>query len=123
MTDLPVSNIFRPRIDWNIISMTAKKYTHNYFAIRVARIIEMCNLPNPLTKTKIQKRQSALSRQIFMSIMVKHADMSQVCIADLIDKNHSTVNYSIGQANDLYDTDTRFRQMYDEIETKVKQIL
>ena len=116
-------NIFKPRNDWNVRSFKCKKRPLvDVFERLVAREIEKAMGVHPLSSTAYRKREYVESRQLFLTMMHNHTKRSLASIGSIVGKDHATVLHSVKTINNLCDTDKKFREMYEFIENRVKQL-
>lgn len=116
-------NIFKPRNDWNIISFRCSKYTYNTSVENlIAKEVMNETGINPLNYRHCRGRQIAEARQLFFVMMVKYTKRTYKYIGSILGKDHATINHSIKTVSNLYETDKRYKLMYDRIEEKIKKL-
>lgn len=64
-----------------------------------------------------------LPRQVVMVMLKKHTKLSLKFIGQHFGKDHSTVIHALNSVSDRYDTEKKFKTMYELIEYKIKQFL
>ena len=77
---------------------------------------------DPLELRIYRGAERVQSRQLFIVMMVKHSSLTYREIGQLMRKDHATVSHSLTQVNNLYETDKRFRFLYDRIDNKIKML-
>lgn len=88
-------NIFKPRNDWNIISMKSMKYiSKSKVAFKIAEIIEKYLGANPLNRVNDRTAIYRKSRQIFAEMMCRYSLVTLGEIGAYIGKTHCTVIWS-----------------------------
>jgi chromosomal replication initiation ATPase DnaA len=123
ITDIPISNIFRPRNDWYLVSQRCKKVeTRDKYAIQLAEAIQKETGLNPLKNIKSRKREICDTRKLFMAMMAMNTKQPYRKIGRMVGKDHSTVTHTMLKTQDIYDTDEKFRQAFDRITELVKNI-
>ena len=124
ITDIVAPNIFRPRIDWNVISFNCKKYhVSDRFVYIISKTVKEETGFDPLCNIRSRKREFVQARQIFSMLLCKHTKRTLDSSGGLIGKHHATVLHSKKAVQNMIDTDKEFRGMYYNIESKVKQKL
>lgn len=115
-------NIFKSRNDWNVISSRCKQYKELLFYESVAKIIEDATGHNPFVDTSNRRREICQSRQLYLVMLRNNSNMSQSDTGSKVGKDHATVIHAVKTINNLYDTDKKFRILYDEIDNKIKHL-
>lgn len=120
-TDIVSPNIFKSKNDWNVISFKCKKY---YYTDRIVSIISRTikdeTGTDPFIERGLRKRVFVQSRQIFLTMMLEHTKRTLESIGNLVGKDHATVLHSQKAVQNMIDTDKRFKELYDTINSKVK---
>ena len=115
-------NIFRPRNDWNIISLNCKKLPSDSFVSQLTKIIWDELGVNPFEKTRYQGGRNVQARQLFFTFMVRHTNRSLRSIGEIFGKDHATVLHSVKSIGNMCDTDNRFKAMYDKMNSSILSI-
>jgi hypothetical protein len=115
-------NIFKPRNDWNIVTLKARKHIALDFKNKLARIIQDKTSFNPFSDVKYRGGNVVKSRQLFIVMMVRYTKESYETIGAYFGKDHSTVSHSIKTVQNLCDTDRKYRELYDSINMVVKNL-
>jgi chromosomal replication initiation ATPase DnaA len=117
-------NIFIPRNDWNVRSMFCRRSGRIYdsFEKELAKEIKNEIGVSPLEEPKYRGGKNVQARQLFLVMMTLHTNRTYESIGSIIGKDHATVNHSIKSVQNWYDTDKRFRAMYDRIDQRIKLI-
>jgi Bacterial dnaA protein helix-turn-helix len=115
-------NIFVPRNDWNVRSMFCRKSISKLgsFEKELAREIKNEIGVNPLDEPKYRGGKNVQARQLFLVMMTIHTNRTYESIGRIIGKDHATINHSIKSVQNWYETDKRFRAMYDRINLRAK---
>jgi hypothetical protein len=114
-------NIFAPRNNWNVVALRCRKYRNiNSFENELARIIKDETGIHPFENNVYRGGRYAQARQLLVTFMVDYTNKTLSTIGKLINKDHATVMHSVKSIHNMYDTDKRFRAMYDRIDAKVK---
>lgn len=122
-TDIPVSNIFRHRIDWYVRIMNCKKpLSKDNFIKNVAAIITTELEISPFANLQYRERRHVQSRQLLFAMLFKYSTKTLDVIGKILCKDHATVLHSIESINNQYETNKRFKAMYDRIDEKVKHL-
>ena len=122
-TDIPVSNIFRHRIDWYVRAMNCKKpLSKDNFIKDVAAIITKELEISPFANVHYQERRHVQSRQLLFAMLYKYSVRTLDVIGAVLNKDHATVLHAIKTISNQYETDKRFKAMYDRIDNKVKKL-
>ena len=122
-TDIPVSNIFRHRIDWYVRAMTCKKpLSKDNFIKDVAAIITRELEISPFASLDYRERRHVQSRQILLTMLYNYSSKTLDNIGKVLCKDHATVLHAVRTVNNQCETDKRFKAMYDRIDNKVKHL-
>jgi chromosomal replication initiation ATPase DnaA len=108
-------NIFKPRNDWNIISLRCRK-TPDSFVQRLREMIQKETSIDMLSKTRYRGRKYVEARQLFTTFMVRHTKRTLQDIGDMVGRDHATVLHSVKVINNMCDTDSKFKAMYNRID-------
>lgn len=116
-------NIFRPRNDWNVISLNCKK-TNKYgrFETEVIKIIKEETGRDPMINTGYRGGPAVQARQIFLTMMVRNTILTLRSVGELVNKDHATVLHSMKSVDNMRDTNREFKAMYERIDKKVNLI-
>jgi hypothetical protein len=117
-------NIFIPRNDWNVRSMFCRKPIRLFgtFEKTLAEEIKNETGVSPLDEPKYRGGKQVQARQLFLVMMTLHTNRTYESIGGMVGKDHATVNHSIKSVQNWYDTDKRFRAMYNRINDRAKLI-
>lgn len=122
MTDVH-PNIFKPKNDWNVKAFRCRKsIAIDSFEKRVARIVKESFGVDVYEDTNHRDRELVDARRIFMSLMVKHTKRTQASIGRILGKDHATVIHAVRTTENLCQTDVRFKEVYDLIDNRIKQL-
>lgn len=126
MTDIPVTNTFQQR-NWMVDKIKCQTYSAKVPAAdldtHIANIILMEWGYHPFTSTKVRKRELVVARQLFMTMLKNYSGRSLSDIGDSVRKNHATVISGLKTITNLYDTDKKFREVYEKIDERVKKLV
>jgi hypothetical protein len=98
-----------------------KRYGDLY-ETKLARIIYDKTGIDVFTRRTYRGSEYVKSRYLFLSMMLKFTKKSYKDMAAMFGKDHSTVNHVLKYISNNYETDRKFRELYDSIETKVKNL-
>jgi hypothetical protein len=119
-TDIVAPNIFHCRNDWNVKSFNCKQFRVISIPGMVAKIVKDETGFDPLENTPWRKREVCQSRQIYLVMLKNNTRMSLASIGNTVQKDHCTVINASKSINNLCDTDKRFKELFDTINSKVK---
>jgi hypothetical protein len=108
-------NIFKPRNDWNVIAFRCRKLPASVIQ-KLRGIIEIETGIDIMDKTRYRGRRYVEARQLFTTFMVRHTKRSLKNIGELVGKDHATVLHSKKTVNNLCDTNSKFKAMYNRID-------
>jgi chromosomal replication initiation ATPase DnaA len=60
------------------------------------------------------------ARFLFMVMMVRYSNESYRVIGSIVGKDHSTINHAIKEVNNRCDTDRRYRELFERVNSKIK---
>jgi len=116
-------NIFKTRNNWNVITLRCKKrHSSNGVFIRiVANEVERETGINSFDDTEYRGREYVLTRQLISVMLWRHTKMTEREIGKIFGKDHATVNHAKKTIENLCDTDSRFREQFNRIDSRVEQ--
>lgn len=106
---------------FQIMNLKIKRYGDLY-ENKLARIIYEKTGIDVFTRRTYRGREYVKARYLFLSMMLKFTKKSYKDMAALFEKDHSTVNHVLKYISDNYETDRKFRELYNNVETKVKNL-
>lgn len=117
------SNIFIPRNDWMVKAFMCRKSIQvERFENLVAKEVQAETGVNPLNYRHYRGGKVVQARQLFLVMMTKYTNRTYESIAGIVNRDHSTINHCIKAVQNQCDTDKRYREMYNRIDTKVKYL-
>ena len=116
-------NIFKTRNNWNVITLRCKKrHNSNGSFIRiVVNEVEKEMGIKAFDDMEYRGREYVLTRQLISVMLWNHSKMTEREIGKIFGKDHATISHSKKTINNLYDTDSRFREQFDRIDNRIKQ--
>jgi hypothetical protein len=102
-----------------VITLNCKSVIDNSISSRLVAIIKKETGCNPLSDIDYRGGKNVHARQLYFTFMVRNTTMTYKAIGEMLNKDHATVWHSIRSINNLYETDKRFRDVYDRINTKL----
>ena len=119
ITDIVAPNIFRAKNDWNVCILKSKKlFFLDDFEKNLVHEIKIETGFNPLVDVKYRGAQVCQSRQLFLTMMTLHTNKTLAAIGLIVGKDHATTIHAVKSVNNMYDTNKRFRALYDRINLK-----
>ena len=119
-------NIFKPRNDWNLVSLKYKKDSQSLksFILNIASVIEKEIGVNPFIETDYRGHSYVIARQILMVMLIKytHKKLREVGII-VGHKDHSTVVHARKTIENLCETDKKFKEQFFKINNEVLNFL
>ena len=120
---LVAPNIFKPRIDWNIVALNAKK-SHSSIEARIADIVRNETGRDPLISSASRKGPVCQTRQLYMAMLVRHTPKTLQSISSGAGKKtHGTVLNAVKSIDNLRDTNREFRELYNRINKLIETTL
>jgi hypothetical protein len=117
----PDAVIFRERRPDKKKVIYSEKYLPN-FEDRVADIIRRELGTHPFHQRTYRGRNQVMARQLFLYFIADNTKKTFKEISALIGNTHTSVTYAQKKIYDLCDTDKKFKEIFDNIETKVKNL-
>jgi chromosomal replication initiation ATPase DnaA len=109
--------------NWMLSWMRSKKYHDDKVSqFVIARIICDETGINPFDRSSYQGREYVVSRQLFFYFMLRYTKKTLREIAKYFNKNHATVIHARTTINNLIETDKKFREMYERLDSKIKKL-
>ena len=87
---------------------------------RIRKAIKKIQGYDPLEQNNCRNGELVKSRQLFATLMSKYTRLTFQEIADLMEKDHSTISTSIKKVSDLRFSDKHYDEMYKLIEKEVR---
>lgn len=115
-------NIFKPRNDWSVVILKARKHITFDFKYKLSKVIQDETNFNPFSDVKYRGGNVVKSRQLFMIMMVIYTKESYESIAANFGKDHATVSHAIKTVNNMCVTDKKYKELYDRINEKAKKL-
>lgn len=113
------TSIIDPQIFAGLPAMEQTKVRYNYAVpfIRKAIIatVEVTGISEKSIKSKTRRAEVTAARQILMHIARKHRKVSYQLLGDIFNRDHSTVIYSVREAENRLQNDKTFRQLYSRV--------
>jgi chromosomal replication initiator protein len=112
-------NIFKPRNDWNVITLRCKKLPET-IPQKVRRIIREVTGVDPYIKQRTRKREFVQSRQLFCYFVKNYTKLSLVSIGSLLGgQDHCTVMYAIECVEKFKATEIFYGKIVQQIDDKI----
>lgn len=112
-----------PHIFTGLPAMEQMKVRYNYAVPFIKKAItatvEVAGISEKSIKSKTRRAEVTAARQILMHIARKHRKVSYQLLGEIFNRDHSTVMYSVREAENRLHTDKPFRQLYDRVTCKV----
>jgi hypothetical protein len=99
----------------------AKRYETS-FEYKLRQVIKQEVGVDPYSNMKVRKGNLPLVRQLYMAMVRKYTDKSLAAIGSTFDTSHDYVIYSINVINNRTETNKNIKELFDRIETKVKNL-
>ena len=88
---------------------------------RIVKIIEAETSINILDNTTYRGRKRCETRQMFLTLLTIHTKWTLKSIGAIVGKDHSTVIHAMKTVQNMRDTDTDFKELFDRINKQVKE--
>ena len=109
--------------NWMLSWMRSRKYIKDKVsASKIARLIYDETGINPLEHRAYRGRGYVEARQLLMYFMLRYTKQTLYKIGKMLDKDHATVIYARTTINNLIETDKKFREMYEKLDSKIKRL-
>jgi hypothetical protein len=119
-------NIFKPRNDWNLVSLKCKKNNRpiKSFVEYMAHVIEEEIGVSPFSEINYRGHSYVIARQLLMVMLLRYTNKKLHEVGKIAgNKEHATVIHARKTINNLCDTDKKFNELFCRVNNEVLNYL
>jgi hypothetical protein len=96
-----------------------RQFYSSSFESQVALIVRQETGTNPLKDNGYRGKDVMLARQLYLFMMKCYSGDSLRSVGKTVCKDHATVIHAVKAINDRYDTDKKFKAIFDKVNVRI----